>query len=191
MDWHTRTVLAWRISNTLEADFCVEALNNAIARFGLSDTMNTDQGRQFMSFAWIDWLRRSGVRISMDGKGLFLNNVFVGRLWRSLKYGCVYLRAWETRSEARAGISRWIGFHNRRRPHSALGGKPPAVVYWQRNDQQMQKVALFYQHPSYSNRISVPWVCLGHSDKTHLLKTFRPDLETRRDHQRSSLSDHH
>ncbi|MDX1744291.1 MAG: IS3 family transposase [Ruegeria sp.] len=146
MDWHTRKVLAWRISNTLEADFCVEALNEAIARFGTPEIMNTDQGSQFTSFAWTDRLRRSGVRISMDGKGRFLDNIFVERLWRSLKYECVYLHAWETGSEAKAGVGRWFEFNNRKRPHSALGGKPPAVVYWLRKDetkpdQQEQRVA--------------------------------------------------
>ncbi len=146
MDWHTRKVLAWRISNTLEADFCVDALNEAIARFGPPEIMNTDQGSQFTSFAWTDRLRRSGVRISMDGKGRFLDNIFVERLWRSLKYECVYLHAWETGSEAKAGVGKWIEFYNRKRPHSALGGKPPAVVYWLRKDetqpdQQEQRVA--------------------------------------------------
>ena len=146
MDWHTRKVLAWRISNTLEADFCVEALNEAIARFGSPEIMNTDQGSQFTSFAWTDRLRQSGVRISMDGKGRFLDNIFVERLWRSLKYECVYLHAWETGSEAKAGVGKWIEFYNHHRPHSALGGKPPAVVYWLRKnetqtDQQVQRVA--------------------------------------------------
>jgi len=84
MDWHTRTVLAWRISNTLEADFCVEALNEAIHKFGPPEIMNTDQGSQFTSFAWTDRLRRTGVRISMDGKGRFLDNIFIERLWRTL-----------------------------------------------------------------------------------------------------------
>ena len=146
MDWHTRKVLAWRISNTLEADFCVEALNEAIHRFGPPDIMNTDQGCQFTSFAWTDTLKQAGVRISMDGKGRFLDNIFVERLWRSLKYECVYLHAWETGSEARAGVQKWIEFYNCKRPHSALGGKPPAVVYWQniethKPDQQERKVA--------------------------------------------------
>jgi putative transposase len=146
MGWHTRKVLAWRISNTLEADFCVEALNEAIARFGPPEIMNTDQGSQFTSFAWTNRLRRSGVRISMDGKGRFLDNIFVERLWRSLKYECVYLHAWKTGSEAKAGVGRWIAFYNRKRPHSALGGKPPAMVYWLKKDetqpdQQEQRVA--------------------------------------------------
>lgn len=146
MDWHTRKVLAWRISNTLEAEFCVEALNEAIHKFGPPEIMNTDQGSQFTSFVWADRLRRSNVRISMDGKGRFLDNIFVERLWRSLKYECVYLHAWETGSEAKAGIRKWMAFYNHKRPHSALGGRPPAVVYWHRNgptnpDQQVQKVA--------------------------------------------------
>jgi putative transposase len=146
MDWHTRKVLSWRVSNTLEADFCVEALNEAIHKFGPPEIMNTDQGSQFTSFAWTDRLRRLGVRISMDGKGRFLDNIFVERLWRSLKYECVYLHAWETGSQAKAGVRKWIEFYNRRRPHAALGGRPPAVVYWQRNetvkpDQQAQRVA--------------------------------------------------
>ena len=146
MDWHTRKVLAWRISNTLEADFCVAALNEAIHKFGPPEIMNTDQGSQFTSFAWTDRLRRSTIRISMDGKGRFLDNIFVERLWRSMKYECVYWHAWETGSEARAGIGNWMEFYNHKRPHSSHGGKPPAVVYWQRNettqpDQQEQRVA--------------------------------------------------
>ena len=146
MDWFTRTVLAWRISNTLEADFCIEALNEAIHTFGAPEIMNTDQGSQFTSFAWTDRLRRMGVRISMDGKGRFLDNIFVERLWRTLKYECVYLHAWENGSQARAGIRKWMTFYNERRPHSALGGRPPAVVYWtaseqNQTDQQAQKVA--------------------------------------------------
>ncbi|WP_425454191.1 IS3 family transposase [Pelagibacterium sediminicola] len=146
MDWHTRKVLAWRISNTLEADFCIEALNEAVHKFGPPEIMNTDQGSQFTSFAWTGRLRRMGVRISMDGKGRFLDNIFVERLWRTLKYECVYLHAWETGSQARAGVREWMEFYNHRRPHSALGGKPPAVIYWQRidqnqPDQQVQRVA--------------------------------------------------
>jgi len=120
------------------------SLNEIIHKFGPPEIMNTDQGSQFTSFAWTDRLRRSNVRISMDGKGRFLDNVFVERLWRSLKYECVYLHAWQTGSEAKAGVRKWIDFYNHKRPHSALGGKPPAVIYWQRReatqpDQQVQK----------------------------------------------------
>jgi len=143
MDWHTRKVLAWRISNTYEAEFCVEALNEAIHRFGPPEIMNTDQGSQFTSFAWTDCLKRAGVKISMDGKGRCIDNIFIERLWRSLKYECVYLHAWETGSQARAGIGRWMNFYNRQRPHAAHGGQSPAVVYWNaiQPDQQTKKVA--------------------------------------------------
>ena len=155
MDWFTRKVLAWRISNTLEADFCVDALNEAIHRFGPPEIMNTDQGSQFTSFTWTDRLKRIGTRISMDGKGRCLDNpraflrtdgrnaLDMSRLWRSLKYECVYLHAWETGSEARAGIGRWITFYNHHRPHTAHGGQPPAVVYFNatQTDQQVQAVA--------------------------------------------------
>ncbi len=143
MDWHTRKVLAWRLSNTLEADFCVEALNEAIHRFGAPEIMNTDQGSQFTSFGWTSRLRQSGVRISMDGKGRCIDNVLIERLWRSLKYECVYLHAWETGSQAKAGIGGWMAFYNRQRPHSAHGGIPPAMVYQAATqpDQQAQRVA--------------------------------------------------
>ena len=158
VDWHTRKGLAWRISNTLEAGFCVDALNEAIHKFGPPEIMNTDQGSRFTSFAWTDRLRRSNVRISMPPsdcmqppagnrrKGHFLDNIFVERLWRSLKYECAYLNDWETGSEARAGVRKWIEFYNHKRPHSSLGGRPPAVVYWQRiettnPDQRVQRVA--------------------------------------------------
>jgi len=143
MDWFTRKVLAWRISNTLEADFCVEALNEAIHRFGAPEIMNTDQGSQFTSFAWTDRLKRVGTRISMDGKGRCLDNIFIERLWRSLKYECVYLHAWETGSQAKVRIARWITFYNHQRPHAAHGGQPPAVVYFKsiETDQQARRVA--------------------------------------------------
>ena len=129
MDWHSRRVLSWRLSNTLEAEFCVEALNEAIRLHGPPEIMNTDQGSQFTAFVWTDRLRRSGIRISMDGKGRFLDNIFIERLLRSLKYECVYLRAWETGSEARTGLRTWFDFYNHRRPHAALEGRPPDVVY--------------------------------------------------------------
>lgn len=135
IDWHTRKVLAWRISNTLEAEFCIVALNEAIHKFGLPQIMNKDQGSQFTSFAWTDRLQRSGVRISIDAKGRFLDNIFVERLWRSLKYECVYLHVWESGSEDKASIRKWIEFYNHKRPYSSLGGRPPAMVYWQKTKQ--------------------------------------------------------
>jgi putative transposase len=107
----------------------VGTLNEAICRFGPPDIMNSDQGSQFTSFAWTDSLRRSGIRISMDGKGRYLDNIFIERLWRALKYECVYLHTWKTRSHARAGVRNWIEFYSHRRPHEAVGGRPPVVVY--------------------------------------------------------------
>jgi putative transposase len=106
MDWFTRKVLAWRITNTVEADFCLEALNEAIHKFGAPEIMNTDQGSQFTSFDWTDRLKRAKTKISMDGKARYLDNILIERLWRSLKYECVYLQAWETGSQARAGVGR-------------------------------------------------------------------------------------
>ena len=143
MDLSTRKVLAWRIPNTLEADFCVEAPNEAIHRFGPPEIMNTDQGRQFTSFAWTDRLKRVGTRISMDGKGRCLDDIFIERLWRSLKYECVYLHARETGSQAKASIGARITFYNHQRPHAAHAGQPPAVVYFKaiETDQQVQAVA--------------------------------------------------
>lgn len=109
--------LSWRISNTLEADFCLDALNEAIHTLGPPEIMNTDQGSQFTTFAGTDRLRRSGARISMDGKGRFLDDIFIERLWRTLKYECVYLHAWEGGSDAKAGIRKWMTFYNHQRPH--------------------------------------------------------------------------
>ena len=131
MDWHSRKVLSWRLSNTMDTDFCVAALEEALAKHGKPDIFNTDQGSQFTSFAFTNVLRENGIRISMDGRGRWLDNVFIERLWRSLKYECVYLNAFETGSEARAGIERWIDFYNRLRPHTALAGITPDMCHEQ------------------------------------------------------------
>jgi putative transposase len=129
MDWASRKVLAWRLSNTMDTEFCVAALEEAIARYGRPDIFNTDQGSQFTSFAFTNTLKDANIRISMDGRGRWMDNVFIERLWRSLKYECVFLNAFETGSEARAGIDRWIGYYNTDRPHSALAGRTPDEVY--------------------------------------------------------------
>src|SRR5271166_2657663 len=121
--------LAWRLSNTMDADFCVTALQEAIAHFGRPVIFNTDQGSQFTSFAFTNVLKDADIRISMDGRGRWMDNVFIERLWRSLKYECVYLNAFETGSELRAGLTGWIGYYNTTRPHSALGGLTPAEAY--------------------------------------------------------------
>jgi putative transposase len=129
MDWATRKVLSWRVSNTMDAEFCVAALEEALARFGRPDIFNTDQGSQFTSPRFTGVLHAAGVRISMDGRGRWMDNVFIERLWRSLKYECVYLHAFETGSELRAGLSRWISYYNARRPHSTLAGRTPDEAY--------------------------------------------------------------
>ena len=129
MDWATRKVLAWRLSNTMDVAFCVEAVQEALARFGCPEIFNTDQGSQFTSSEFTDVLRAAEVRISMDGRGRWVDNVFIERLWRSLKYECVYLHAFETGSELRAGLLRWIGYYNTGRPHSTLGGRTPDEAY--------------------------------------------------------------
>ena len=129
MDWFSRKVLAWRLSNTMDAAFCVAALEEALARFGKPDIFNTDQGSQFTRLAFTQLLNGAGIRISMDGRGRWMDNVFIERLWRSLKYECVYLHAFETGSELRAGLTRWIGYYNGQRPHSALAGRTPDEAY--------------------------------------------------------------
>jgi putative transposase len=125
MDWASRKVLSWRVSNTMDVEFCREALNEALARFGRPGIFNTDQGSQFTSPRFTEVLAAAAIRISMDGRGRWMDNVFIERLWRSLKYECVYLHAFETGSALRAGLTRWIGYYNVRRPHSGLSGRTP------------------------------------------------------------------
>jgi putative transposase len=130
IDWFSRRVLAWRVSITLDADFCVEALKEALARFGKPEIFNTDQGSQFTSIAFVGVLEREKIAISMDGRGCWRDNVFVERLWRSVKYEEVYLHAYGSVPEARAGIGRYFDFYNRLRPHSTHGGRTPDDVYF-------------------------------------------------------------
>jgi putative transposase len=129
MDWYSRRVLSWRLSNTLDSSFCVDALEEALARFGPPELFNTDQGAQFTADAFTKPLRDRSIAISMDGKGRCLDNVFVERLWRSLKYEEVYLHAYDNGVEARAGIGRYLDFYNDERPHQALGYQTPAAFY--------------------------------------------------------------
>ena len=129
MDWFSRRILAWRVSITLEADFCVEALRDAMHRFGQPEIFNTDQGVQFTSAPFLTELETQGVRISMDGKGRFLDNIFIERLWRSLKYEEVFIKAYGSAREARLGIGRWLAFYNDDRPHQALDYRTPRAVF--------------------------------------------------------------
>jgi putative transposase len=129
MDWVSRAVLAWRLSNTLGADFCVEALEEALAHYGGPEIFNTDQGCQFTSDDFTGVLERGGIAISMDGKGRCMDNIFVERLWRSLKYEEVYLHAYASVAEAKAGIGAWLGFYNEERQHQSLAYRTPRQIY--------------------------------------------------------------
>jgi putative transposase len=130
VDWASRRVLAHRVSISMDAEFCREALEEALARYGTPEIFNTDQGSQFTSEGFLDVLKSRGIRISMDGKGAWRDNVFVERLWRSVKYEEVYLKAYDSVSAARAGLARYLDFYNTRRPHSSLDGRTPDEFYF-------------------------------------------------------------
>ena len=131
MDWYSRTVLAWQLSNTLGADFCVEAVEEALARYGKPEIFNTDQGCQFTGTDFTDVLERCAITISRDGKGRCMDNIFIERLWRSLKYEEVYLHAYASVAEAKAGIDSWFHFYNEERQHQSLGYCTPRQIYGQ------------------------------------------------------------
>ena len=129
-DWYSRRVLSWRVSISTEALFCIEALEEALARHGKPEIFNTDQGSQFTCEAFTDVLLKNDIKISMDGKGAWRDNVFVERLWRSVKYEEVYLRAYNSVSDARTSLGRYLDLYNRRRPHSSLDDRTPDQVYF-------------------------------------------------------------
>lgn len=129
MDWYSRKVLSWRLSNTMDSDFCVDALEEAIDRYGAPDIFNTDQGAQFTSEAFTSVLKASFVKISMDGKGRWVDNVFIERLWRSVKYEEVYLKAYDTVAEARIGIGEYLKFYNTQRIHQTFGKTPDQMYF--------------------------------------------------------------
>jgi putative transposase len=129
IDWASRAVLAWRLSNTMDVSFCLAALEEALAKFGKPEIFNTDQGSQFTSAAFTEALAKAGVAISMDGRGRWMDNVFIERLWRSLKYEDVYLKGYADGREALRGIAEWIVFYNERRPHQALADRTPMAVW--------------------------------------------------------------
>jgi putative transposase len=131
MDWASRRVLSWRLSNTLTTDFCIEAIQEAMHRHGTPEIFNTDQGSQFTSTEFTQLLKANGIAISMDGRGQWRDNVFVERLWKSIKYEEVYLHAYETMGAAKSGIGRYLDFYNSHRPHSALDGNTPDAFYFQ------------------------------------------------------------
>ena len=129
IDWYSRYVLSWRISNTLDTDFCIDALNDALSHHGKPEIFNTDQGSQFTSEDFTALLEKNGIKISMDGKGRWVDNVFVERLWRSLKWEEVYPKCYDSVFEAKAGIANWLGFFNNERRHQALNYKTPKDLY--------------------------------------------------------------
>jgi putative transposase len=130
MDWYSRCVLSWRLSNTLDTDFCVEALDEALQRYGAPEIFNTDQGSQFTSDAFTGVLKNKGIAISMDGKGRWVDNVFVERLWRTVKYEDIYLHAYETPITLHTGLTHFFKFYNTQRRHSALDRRTPHAVYF-------------------------------------------------------------
>ncbi len=130
VDWFTRRVLSWKVSTTMDVHFCLEAVEEAIAQYGTPEIMNTDQGSQFTSLAFTQLMKDHDIRISMDGKGAWRDNIFVERLWRTIKYEDIYLRAYASVSEVRKGLNRYISFYNSRRPHSSLNRQTPDQVYF-------------------------------------------------------------
>ena len=130
MDWATRKVLTWRLSNTLDASFCVEALEEAISKYGKPEIMNTDQGSQYTGSGWITTLTEAKIKISMDGRGRYLDNIFIERLWRSLKQEAIYLHEITDGFQAKQIIDDWVGFYNSERPHTALDKRTPNAAYF-------------------------------------------------------------
>ena len=131
MDWNSRKVLSWRLSNTLDADFCIQALEAAIQDYGCPEIFNTDQGAQFTAEAWIGILKNHGIQISMDGKGRYHDNIFIERLWRTVKYELLYTRAFSNLKEVRQNLTQWFDWYNQERFHQNLDNQTPNEVYWQ------------------------------------------------------------
>ena len=131
MDWHSRKVLSWRLSNTLNADFCIQALEAAIQDYGCPEIFNTDQGAQFTAEAWIGILKNHDIQISMDGKGRYHDNIFIERLWRTVKYELLYTRAFSNLKEVRQNLTQWFDWYNQERFHRNLDNQTPNEVYWQ------------------------------------------------------------
>jgi len=152
MDWYSRYVLSWRLSNTLDVDFCVEALEEAL-RKGRPDIFNTDQGSQFTSEAFTGLLERHGVRVSMDGKGRYIDNLFIERLWRTVKYEEVYLKAYQDGRDARVGIGEYFRFYNTTRPHQSLDYRTPAEVFTSTPVEATNRFMIEYLLPNTLGRV--------------------------------------
>lgn len=134
MDWHSRKVLSWRVSNSMDADFCVEALEEAIAKYGCPEIFNTDQGSQFTSDLFIKVLKDNHIKISMDGRGRYQDNIFIERLWWTVKYQYLYLRAFEGGKDLRKGLKKWFQFYNQDRPHQSLKDWTPNEIYYKKQE---------------------------------------------------------
>lgn len=139
MDWHSRKVLSWRVSNSMDADFCVEALEEAIDKYGCPEIFNTDQGCQFTSESFINVLKRNNIKISMDGRGRFQDNIFIERLWWTVKYQYLYLRAFDNGKELKKGLTKWFQYYNQDRFHQSLEDWTPDEIYFMK--QELKKVA--------------------------------------------------
>lgn len=140
MDWYSRKVLSWRISNTMDVGFCCEALEEALLLYGTPEMFNSDQGSQFTSLAFIGLLKEKGISISMTGKGRALDNVFIERLWRTVKYGNIYIKGYETILEATEGLREYFEYYNERRSHSSLGDKCPDLIYYGESYQHIHNI---------------------------------------------------
>jgi len=135
-DWYSRKVLSWQLSNTLDVSFCLDALDEALAKYGSPEIFNTDQGSQYTSADFTHKLKASNIKISMDGKGCWVDNAFIERLWRSLKYECIYLQEFDNVKQLRSSLSDWIDFYNNIRPQKVFNGKTPKEVYYDNLMQQ-------------------------------------------------------
>ncbi len=156
MDWHSRRVLSWRLSNTLEADFCVEALEEAFSKYGKPEIFNTDQGSQFTSEKFISKLVGREVTISMDGRGRAYDNIFIERLWRTVKYEDIYLKGYMNMKEAREGLKEYFKFYNEERFHQSLGYKTPCEIY--RNEEKAASISIKeYESVQVINRANAIW----------------------------------
>ena len=142
MDWHTRKILSWQLSNTLDTEFCTSALEEALATYGRPEIFNTDQGCQFTSEEFTGILKEHGIRISMDGKGRFMDNIFIERLWRSLKYECIYLEEFTGGHQLRSRLSWWVNQYNQERPHSTLNDQTPDMAYFNIRRENLNQVQL-------------------------------------------------
>ncbi|GAB1535026.1 hypothetical protein ADMFC3_19190 [Geovibrio sp. ADMFC3] len=149
MDWYSRKVLSWRLSNSLDSDFCVAALEEALEKYGTPEIFNTDQGSQFTSYDFTQTLKDAGIKVSMDGKGRWMDNVMIERIWRTLKYSFVYLHAFDNGHELKRGLADWINFYNTGRPHSSLGDRTPYEAYngleiqiWKKDDKMTESFHL-------------------------------------------------